>query len=297
VEVAGRTLENILQPLPNLLEVFVWDGLDYLGRPVLGLTSARVSIGFVYDGVYNYAADSVQAFAQSSSAMSFIKARQEIISWKQKDIGLHVARKEQGILAQGWTLSIHHYLGSTDLHKGDGTISRSNSKIIDTIAGTGTAGYSGDGGLAIEAMLRFPSNIASDASGNLYIADSSNHRIRKVDQNGIITTVAGTGIAGYSGDGGPALSAQLNGPYHIQVDASGNLYIVDYGNKRIRKVDPNGIITTIAGTGTFGYSGDGGPAVEASFGLMDGIALDSSGNIYVSDSSNYRIRKIDTKAG
>ena len=133
--------------------------------------------------------------------------------------------------------------------------------IITTVAGTGTAGYSGDGGQATSAQLNNPLGVAVDAQGSLYIADYANHRVRKVS-GGIITTVAGTGTAGYSGDGGQATSAQLNFPVGVAVDAQGSLYIADSDNYRVRKVS-GGIITTVAGTGTAGYSGDGGQATSA----------------------------------
>ena len=122
-----------------------------------------------------------------------------------------------------------------------------------------------------------------DAAGNLYIADSGNNSIRKVAPNGTITTVAGNGTQGYSGDGGPATSAELNYPYGVAVDAAGNLYIADTSNYRVRKVTPDGTITTVAGNGTEGYSGDGGPATSAGLGMPQGVAVDAAGNLYIAD--------------
>jgi sugar lactone lactonase YvrE len=162
--------------------------------------------------------------------------------------------------------------------------------IITTVAGTGTPGYSGDGGQATSAQLQYPVGVAVDAQGNLYIADSGNNRIRKVS-GGIITTVAGTGTAGYSGDAGPATSAQLQSPDAVTVDAQGNLYIADTGNHRVRKVS-GGIITTLAGNGTLGFSGDGGPATSAQLDYPEGVVLDSQGNLYIADWGNNRIRKL-----
>jgi sugar lactone lactonase YvrE len=167
--------------------------------------------------------------------------------------------------------------------------------IVTTVAGTGVAGFRGDGGLASAAQLSRPRGIAVDSSGNLYILDTGNHRIRKVAANGIITSVAGTGVAGFSGDGGPATAAQLNTPIGITVDSSGNLYIADFINNRIRKVATDGIMTTVAGTGAAGFSGDGGSATGAQLNRPLGIAVDSAGNIYFGDSVNNRVRKIDTK--
>jgi uncharacterized protein (TIGR03437 family) len=158
---------------------------------------------------------------------------------------------------------------------------------ITTIAGSGTEGYSGDGGPATNAQLNSPLGLAVDASGNVYIADFNNNAIRKVS-NGSIVTVAGGGGQGFSGDGGPATSAQLNGPVSVAVDTGGNLYIADSNNYSIRLVSPNGIINTIAGTGSIGYSGDGGPAVNAQLGSPGGFAIDAAGNLYFTDSQVVR---------
>jgi sugar lactone lactonase YvrE len=161
---------------------------------------------------------------------------------------------------------------------------------ITTVAGTGEAGFSGDGGPATKARLDFPSAVAVDREGNLYIADGLNYRIRKVDKDGIITTFAGTGEARHSGDGGPATSAQLKEPACMVFDAHGNLYVADYTS--VRKIDPSGTITTVAGTGQFGFSGDGGPASEAKLTASD-IALDGKEDMYISDTENNRIRMVD----
>ena len=165
---------------------------------------------------------------------------------------------------------------------------------ITTIAGTGRFGFRGDGGPAVKADLFNPSGVAVDGAGNLYIADVSNHRIRKVDSTGTITTIAGTGERGFSGDGGPAVEAKLYNPRGVAVDGAGNLYIAESGNERIRKVDSTGTITTIAGTGERGFSGDGGPAVEAKLYNPRGVAVDGAGNLYISDATNSRIRKVDS---
>ena len=149
------------------------------------------------------------------------------------------------------------------------------------------------GSLAVETQLRSPWDVAVDTAGNLYIADSSNRRIRRVDPSGAITSVAGTGVEGYSGDGGPALDAQLSFPASVAVDAAGNLFIAEYFDHRIRRVDSSGIITSIAGTGEEGFSGDGGPAGRAQLSYPRGVAVDADGNVFIADSSNRRIRKVD----
>src|ERR1051326_5130759 len=165
------------------------------------------------------------------------------------------------------------------------------TNAITTVAGNGTAGYSGDGGSATSAQLNAPFSIAVDSAGNIYIAEWSNNRVRKVSTSGTITTFAGTGAGGFGGDGGPATDAALNSPEGVAVDAAGNVYIADAFNNRIRKVDPSGIITTIAGNGNPGYTGDG-PALSAGLNDPSGVAVDKNGNVYVADNSNHRIRKI-----
>jgi len=168
---------------------------------------------------------------------------------------------------------------------------------INTYAGLSpTGGYSGDGGPATNANLNRPFGICVDAAGNLYIADSSNNRIRKVTPGGTISTVAGTGTAGSAGDGGPATKAQLNRPYDVKVDSAGDLYIADYGNSRIRMVTPDGIIHTIAGGSGPGYTGDGGAAVGAEINQPTGIALAANGTIYIADSANNVIRLLTPTA-
>jgi streptogramin lyase len=179
---------------------------------------------------------------------------------------------------------------------------RSNNKIrkvsaltgiITTFAGTGTAGYTGDGGLALAARLQSPEGVELASNGDLYIADTSNNAIRRVSSlTGFITTIAGTGTAGYTGDGGAATAARLNGPESVTVSASGDLYVADRANNVIRRFTIGGTIATFAGTGTAGYSGDGGSATAAKLNGPAGIAIDASGVVYVADTSNQRVRKI-----
>ena len=164
---------------------------------------------------------------------------------------------------------------------------------VAAIAGTGSRGYSGDGGPATAAALANPSGVALDAAGNLYIADTQNHRVRKVDTLGIISTIAGTGSWDHSGDGGPATAAALAAPSDVTLDTAGNLYVADLGNDRIRKIDPLGIISTVAGSGSWDHSGDGGPATAAALVSPSSVALDAAGNLYVGEGWEGRIRKID----
>jgi uncharacterized protein (TIGR03437 family) len=159
------------------------------------------------------------------------------------------------------------------------------------IAGNSKAGFSGDGGPAANAQLWSPIGVAVDSSENVFIADSGNNRIRKVSSTGLITTVAGVGTAGFSGDGGAAVSAQLSGVQGAAVDASGDLFIADTGNNRIRKVTPDGLIATVAGNGVASFGGDGGPALSGQFSATS-LAIDTAGDIFIGDSANYRVREV-----
>jgi uncharacterized repeat protein (TIGR01451 family) len=166
--------------------------------------------------------------------------------------------------------------------------------VVTRIAGNGLSGYSGDNGPALNAQLNAPNGVAVDSLGNVYIADSNNDSIRKVSTSGVITTVAGSGMWGYSGDTGPAIAAQFAYPTGVAVDSAGNLYIADTYNYRIRQVNAAGVIATVAGNGTYGYSGDAGPAISAELGYVFNVAVDAGGNLYVADENNNRVRKVDT---
>ena len=172
-----------------------------------------------------------------------------------------------------------------------------HAQTISTVAGNGAPSYSGDGGLATSAALNRPRGVAFDASGNMYIADELNHRIRRVTSSGTITTFAGTGTGGFSGDGGQAGNAQLFQPEDVFVDGSGAVYIADSSNHRVRKVTPAGIISTVAGTGTDNFNGDNIAAMNAQLNRPTSIAVAASGDLYIADSSNHRIRKVAATNG
>lgn len=176
-----------------------------------------------------------------------------------------------------------------------GAFGVSAGDTITTIAGTGVQGFSGDGGPATAAKLYSPSGVAVDAQGNVYIADHSGSRVRKVSRDGTISTFAGTGGSGSSGDGGPATSARIGTPFGVAVDARGNVYISDQYSNRVRKVLPGGAITTFAGTGAYGTGsyGDGGPATSAQLRNPYGIAVDAKGNVYIADHDHSKVRKVD----
>ncbi len=168
----------------------------------------------------------------------------------------------------------------------------------ETFAGTGVAGYSGDGGPATKAQINNPFGVVRGPDGCIYFCEYTGQVVRKVDAKGIITTVAGSGKTGSGGDGGPAVQAEFNLPHEIRFDKKGDLFIVDMRNSRVRKVDmKTGVISTVAGTGTVGFSGDGGPATKAQFNQPHSIQFDAKGDLYVCDIGNHRIRKVDMKTG
>ncbi|MGH7955442.1 MAG: hypothetical protein ACREH8_00335, partial [Opitutaceae bacterium] len=169
---------------------------------------------------------------------------------------------------------------------------------ISTFAGTGTKGFSGDGGPASAAQLADPNGIARGPDGALYICDTMNHRIRKVTPDGRIVTVAGNGEKGYAGDGGPAPAAKLNEPYEVRFDRAGNVCWVERLNHLIRKLDvKTGLVSTVAGNGTPGFSGDNGPATKAQLSEPHSLAFDRNGHLYIADVRNHRVRKVHPDSG
>ena len=299
LEIAGKTYEENLPPEPNQGVEFAWDGKDNLGRYAKGLTFGKTSVGYVYDAVYVRPGNFPQAFAQAGVEVTGVRGREEVISWKRSEVILSQGTKDQQF-GNGWTLSNHHRLTQGKLlEKGKGlsdSIELNGLYGIDTVVGGGSGNslHIGDNGPATSAYLSRPSSLAFDATGNLLIVDSGNHRIRKVDANGVITTIAGGGPWTNLGDNGPATEANLALSEYsaIALDIAGNLLIADSGHCRIRKVDNNGIITTVAGNGNYGYSGDNGPATSAEV-CASGITVDTAGNLFVVSSGYNGIRKVD----
>ncbi|MFH1148136.1 MAG: hypothetical protein V1736_10580 [Pseudomonadota bacterium] len=378
VEIAGRTLEQTLEPLPNSTAEFVWDGTDCRGKPVYGDRTAQTSIGYVYDALYYSAADDVNwAFGSAGDTITGVRARQEMTYWKRNRISVGCKTPDSGI-AEGFSLSPHHYLMNSILLKGDGsTSSVYTAAIISTIVGIevsqslrdiavdaggdiycvqgtvvrqiDTSGsvttIAGNGAPAGADWIQ-PCGLDVDSAGNVYVADNVHCMVLKLDKNGIVTRIAGNGRCWFSDNGGLAADAGLS-PYDVAVDGAGNVYIADWDG--IRKVDTSGIITTVAGgywddmgwnfygtslgatnivadgegnvyytdpcysnggvvckvdtsgavtivagNGTQGYNGDNIPATAASLYYPERVSTDSLGNLYIADSGNNRIRKVDT---
>jgi sugar lactone lactonase YvrE len=174
-----------------------------------------------------------------------------------------------------------------------------STAIADDLAGTGRPGFSGDGGPAEKSEINQPFDLAFNAAGHLFFADTGNHRVRRIDgRSGVVTTVAGSGEKGFSGDGGPATSASLDEPYGVALDTDGNLYFADRLNRRVRRVDATtGVISTVAGDGSDASSGDGGPGVRAGIVEPNDVALDGRGRLYIADVSGHRVRVLDLSTG
>ncbi len=302
VILAGRKFVAEFAPAPNVVYSVPWNGTDAYGRALPGVQTASVQVHYDYTPTYFAARRDFEAsFARAEArglAVATI-ARAPVItlstSWTVR-VGGHDAR---AFGLGGWSIGVQHAYNpvSYTLLLGNGQ-QRSGAALpakISTFAGNGSAGFFGDGGQAVSAGVRNPSGVAVGADGSVYIADLSNHRIRRVDPSGIITTYAGTGAATFGGDGGAATSAQLRFPASVAIGPDGSLYIGDSGNSRIRRVRPDGTITTVAGNGSPGYAGDGGPATAATLYDASRIAVGVDGSLYIAGNSNHnRVRRVGT---
>ena len=294
VRVAGQLFKKTFDPSPNQIYLFTWDGKDAYGRPVQGATPINVRVGYVYPAVYVPPSEFEATFGSTGSPGTWSRgARQEIIAWQEWTDQIS-SWDSLSMGFGGWSLNVHHSYdpNSQTLYLGDGNSRLMSGYVINAVAGDGIGSYGGDGGPATGARINFPMGIAVGPDGSLYIADSWNARIRKVDPDGIISTVAGNGTKGYSGDGGPATKAQINNDaFGVAVGPDGSLYIADTYNSRIRRVGPDGIITTVAGSAV-GFFGDGLPAIYARFDNASGLAVAPDGSLYIADTDNHRIRRI-----
>lgn len=295
IEVAGQQLTQSFAPTPNQGYTFTWDGKDDYGRLLQGSQPISIRVGYVYDAEYQEPAQFDQAFAAFSGIpITGSRAREEITLWQEWKSKIGVWDRAAQKLG-GWSLNIHHVYdpGSQTLYLGDGR-QRSTEvmgQVISTVAGNGETGVSGDGGPAIEAEVN-PRDVVIGPDGSLYIAST---RVRRVDPEGIITTFAGGGDPPDDlGDGGPATQARLRGATRLALGPDGSLYISEslFSINRVRKVDPNGVITTVAGGSTAGYSGDGGPATQAQINNPAGLAVGPDGSLYIAEDGNHVIRRV-----
>ncbi|GAC1313447.1 MAG: hypothetical protein NVSMB2_01360 [Chloroflexota bacterium] len=352
ITVAGQRVSRSVAPLVNQSTTFTWDGRDAYGRFMQGAQRISVSVGYVYQAVYQTPEQTAQTFAQYGGALTSEPGRHEVIVWQAPWRGIIGGWNDHVTGLGGWRLNVEHAYDPTArvLYLGNGeqrTTAALLSDEITTVAGTNSSGYSGDGGPATQArmagtfgvavaadgsvlvadsnngriwrvdprgiMTTFagqgsgfggdggpatqalfanPEGIAIAPDGTVYVADTSNHRIRRITPGGIISTFAGNGSSSFSGDGGPATQASLSAPSNVAIGPDGSVYFADYGNARIRKVSPNGIITTVAGNGIVGFSGDGGPAAQAEISNIHGIAVGRDGTLFIGDTNNHRVRQV-----
>ena len=296
ITIAGRQFSQSFAPAANLKYTFTWDGTDAFGHELQGGQVAHVRIGYVYPAVYLQPDELQRSFAQfGGTPISGDRTRREITVWQEWDRPVGVLGAGSDALG-GWTLSVHHSYDpqAKILYLGDGT-RRTTEAVrsqIETVAGTGST-VGGGGSRALGTSLGYVRGVTAAADGGFYIADADNNVIRRVMPGGAIQTVAGGGSpADGVGDGLQATQAQLLAPSDVAVADDGTLYISDTGNARIRRVTPNGVITTIAGGGDPAALGDGGPATSASLRQARGIALAPDGTVFVADTGHDRVRRI-----
>ncbi|MDY6906537.1 MAG: RHS repeat-associated core domain-containing protein [Thermodesulfobacteriota bacterium] len=300
LEIAGRTFTQEITPpadLANQTVEFVWDGQDALGRRVTTPITAHASVGYVYGSHYMESGYFLMAFAYFGAEITEVPTRDEAVLWRHSDVTVNQLPEDVGGIADGWTLSAHHYMSPVDptiLHKGDGSFLDNPITLIDTVAGTGEKYWAlnDEPMSAMQSAVSSPAAVLFDPEGNLYIASQGYPAVHKVDTGGNICTIAGGPYAKNEADGIPATEARLHTPTALAMDAEGNLYIADAHACRVRKIDRNGIITTVAGNGLQGDSGDGGPATSARI-FPTGVAVDPNGFLYIADKVANKVRKVD----
>lgn len=301
VNIAGRSFPQSFPAAPNLQTRFLWDGKDVYGRRMQGRQPVTVSIGYTYAGVYQDPAQLGASFgALSGVPLNTVPARTQVtLSQQWQDQldgvgGFDIAAAGLG----GWSLGVHHVYDPTAqvlyLGTGERRSAYAINPAVTLLAGSSVTGFAGDGGRADRALISYGAAVAVAADGTVYLADSLNNRVRRISPDRVITTVAGTGVCGFSGDGGPAARGQLCDPDGLALSADGSLYIADTANHRVRRVAPDGTLGTVAGTGVSGLGGDGGPAGAAQLQYPQGVALGPDGTLYIADTQNGRVRRIGT---
>ena len=294
--IAGRKIEKTFPPISGQSYTFIWDGKDVNGNTVQGAQIATIVVKYVYQAVYRTPAQNDVAFALFGDAITGVRARQEVEIRQEFKITLYNLDARQLGLG-GWTLSAHHaydinrdrlYLGTGEQRALDAV-----GTVVNTVAGTGTPSFTGEGITATLAPLVAPYAVDFGRDGSWYLVDRTLGWVRQISTTGIITRVAGfDNIAGYNGDNIPAITARLNLPRDVAVGPNGSFYIADTGNHRIRRVDANGIITTVAGTGSTVYNGDNIPATSANLWSPTAIAVGPDGSLYIAQESQFRIRRV-----
>lgn len=311
------TIPNLpLLPGPNLISVTATDDSGNVGAAILNITVRANNGDQTPPGLQINTPTSMTTFTASNTPLALGGSASDnigvaAVQWSNNRGGIGTAA---GTTA--WTIpqiALQPGINNLTVTAWDANGNSSSAflvvtfnppQVMVTIAGTGINGGRGDNGPAIAAELWSPSGVAVDAQGNVFIADTQNHRVRKIAPSGTITTVAGNGMVGFSGDGGPATAAALNEPNDVVVDATGNLYISDTLNNRIRRVSATGIISTIAGSGLSPFTnelppldGDGGAATQARLNAPFGLALDKTGNLFITEANAARIRRVEANSG
>ena len=285
IRIAGRTFHESFAPAPNLSHSFEWDGFDAYGRRLFGPQPVGILVAYEYPAYYAMPPAMSASFGAASGVAvpGMVRSRDNLRlsqsfstflgGWDCRSLGLG-----------GWQFEVQKVFDPVRrVLVGHAPANRFGDAIAPVeciVAGTGAVGYSGDGSPALDATLESPSSLAVDVVGNLLIVDRAHSVVRQIDVNGTISTVAGTGTHGFSGDGGPAAAAQFNSPWDIDVAPDGSIYVADHNNNRIRKIDPNGIVSTVAGNGLFQNPTEGGPATSISVPHPVAVSADSFGNAY-----------------
>ena len=299
VLVAGRKFTQSFSPAPNQNTTFVWDGKDAYGRTMQGRQVATVRIGYSYRGVYTRAATYASAFALYGSALSSNDTRTVLTLWQESKVSIGAWNMNASGLG-GWSLSPHHVYdpGGRVLYRGDGRFGNAAAtrieNVIETYAGTGISGCTGDLGPAAQARLFDPEGIAAAADGSVYVVDVLNFVVRRIGPDGIIKTVVGIPHAGCQGDDTPATHLAFATAQGVAVAPDGSLYVSDFNAHRVYHIGTDGSVAVAAGTGTGGFSGDGGAAISANLAGPRGLAVAPDGTLYIADPNVHRIRRVGT---